>query len=290
MALYLGSNPGLAQTAGLTSEGLKELGPRLKAELKARREQFHREARLHERVFEPLGRLLDQPPTRAALQELFELDRAARLPPEPPTGAGRRLRPPFQLNTQPGSTATVPPLDGAWTDPQSDGAVSANKDAGTVLVAVAADKDHQNAHGAAGVELWVVPQSADKVVVLSPHLHVHYTAKVHTEGGPTAHTDGYLNVLIKAHDGFPGNVIDGLTQGSRSQLWSASSSGLHDDPPAIEADFESNPSFVVRAGAWYEVWFWIQSIGDAGSNFLGGWSSSVSSLNVRVDLVEAVQS
>src|SRR5262249_43676709 len=272
------------QTASLTSAGLKELESQLKAELKARREQFHREARLHERVFEPLGRILDQPPTRAALQELFELDRAAWLLREPPTGAGGWLRPPFQISTQPGSTVTVPPLDDAWTDSQSNGAVSANKDAGTVLVAIAADKDHQNAYGAAGVELWVVPQSPDKVVVLNPHLHVHYTAKVHTEAGPTAHTDGYLNVLIKAHDGFPGNVIDSLTRASRSSLWSAGSSGLPDDPPAIEADYESNLSFIVRGGAWYEVWFWIQSTGDAGSNLIGGWSSSMSSLNVRVDL------
>jgi hypothetical protein len=290
MALYLGSNRDLCRAAGLTSEGLKKLESQFKAEIKARREQFRREAQLHERVFEPLGRLLDQPPTRAALQELFELDKAARLLGEPPTGAGGRLRPPLQINTQPGSTVTVPPLDGAWTDPQSNGTVSADKDAGTVLVALSADKDNQNAYGATGVELWVVPQSADKVLVLNPHLHVHYSAKVHTEAGPTAHTDGYLNVLIKAHDGFPGNVIDSLTQDSRSQLWSAGSSGWHDDPPAIEADYESNLSFVVRGGAWYEVWFWIQSIGDAGSNFFGGWSSSLSSLNVRVDLVEAIQS
>jgi hypothetical protein len=136
----------------------------------------------------------------------------------------------------------------------------------------------------------VVPQSADKVVVLNPHLHVTYHAKVHTEAGPTAHTDGYLNVLIRAHDGFPGNVIDSLTQDSRTQLWSAGSSGIHDDPPPIESDFESNPTFVVHGGAWYEVWFWIQCMGDAGGNFLGGWSSSDSSLNVRVDLVEAIQS
>ncbi len=289
MALNLGSNRDLTQTAGFTSEGLKVLEPALKSELKARHEQFHREASLHERVFEPLGRLLDQPPTRAALQELFELD-AARLQRRPPDGARGRLRSPLQINTQPGTTQTVPPLDGSWTDPQSNGAVSADKDTGTVLVALAADKDHTNAYGAAGVELWVVPQSADNTVVLNPYLHVHYSAKVHTELGPTAHTDGYLNVLIKAHDGFPGNVIDSLTQDSRSQLWSAGSSGVHDDPPPIEADYESSPSFVLRGGAWYEVWFWIQSIGDAGGNFFGGWSSSTSSLNVRVDLVQAIQS
>ncbi len=290
MALFLAPNRDLTRAAGLTSGGLKDLEPRLQAELAARRERSHREARLLERVFEPLGRLLDQPPTRAALQELFELDQAARRHPRPPGGAAGRLRPPFQLNTQPGSTVAVPPLDGSWTDPQSNGAASADKDAGTVVVATAADKDHPSAYAAAGVELWVVPQSADKVVVLSPYLRVRYTAKVHTEAGPTAHTDGYLNVLIKAHDGFPGNVIDSLTQDSRSQLWSAGSSGLHDDPPALEADFESNPTFVVRGGAWYEVWFWAQSVGDAGGNFFGGWSSSVSSLSVRVDLVEAVQS
>jgi hypothetical protein len=289
MALYLRPNRNPSQTAGLTSEGLKALESRLEADLKARREQFHREAQLHERVFEPIGRLLDQPPTRAALQELSELDRARRTG-RSPAGTGVRLRPPLQINTHPGSNVTAPPLDGTWTDPQSNGAVSADKDAGTVLVALAADKDHQNAYGAAGVELWVVPQSADKVVVLNPHLHVHYSAKVHTEAGPTAHTDGYLNVLIQAHDGFPGNVIDSLTQDSQSQLWSAGSSGIHDDPPPIEGDFESNPTFVVRGGAWYDVWFWIRCIGDAGGNFFGGWSSSDSSLHVRVDLVEAIQS
>jgi hypothetical protein len=132
MGLYLRSNHSPGQTAGLTSEGLKVLESRLKDELQARHEKFHREARLQECVFEPLGRLLDQPPTRTALQELFELDRAARWPLGPPSVA-IRLRPPLQINTQPGSTTTVPPLDGSWTDPQSNGAVSADKDVGTML-------------------------------------------------------------------------------------------------------------------------------------------------------------
>jgi hypothetical protein len=287
MALFTGSDRDLAQAAALTSGGLDEQVSQLRDEVKGRREQFRREARLHERVFEPFARLLDQPSSRAAVQELFELDEAARLRSEPPAGRGFRPRP-FQLNTQPGSTATTQ-MDGAWTDPQSNGAVSADKDTGTALVAISADKDHPNAYGSAAVELWVVPQSADNVVVLNPHLHVRFTAKVQTVAGPTAHTDGYLKVLLIPHDGFPGNVIPGLVQNSQAQLWSAGSSGISDNPPAIEQDYEFSPSFVLRGGAWYDVWFWIYSTGDAGGNFFGGWSSSDSSLWVGVDLVEAVQ-
>jgi hypothetical protein len=288
MPLFTGSARDLALVAALKSGGLNDLEPQLRAEVKLRREQFDREARLYERVFEPLGKLLDQPGTRAALEELFELHKAARLRSEPASGGGFRLRPPLQINTQPGSTATKPPLDGAWTDPNSNGTVAADKDAGTAQVDLSAGTGNVNAFGAAWVELWVLPQSAENVVVLTPHLHVTFRAQVLSLGS-FASTDGYLKHLLVPHDGFPGNVIPNLVQNFQSRLWSAGSSGPFDNPPPLEADYEDSPSFVLRGGAWYDVYFWIISTGFATGTSFGGLSSSVSSLKIGVDLVEAVQ-
>ena len=42
-------------------------------------------------------------------------------------------------------------------------------------------------------------------------------------------------------------------------------------------------------GAYYEVWFWTQIYGDAGSSFWGGWSSSLSRLSMQVGQIYITQ-
>src|SRR5947209_18247820 len=68
------------RTKKLKADGLKALERQLKADFKAHCEQVKYESKLRERILEPIGRLLDQPSTRKAMQELQELDRKSMKP------------------------------------------------------------------------------------------------------------------------------------------------------------------------------------------------------------------
>jgi hypothetical protein len=281
-----------SRNAQLKTMGLKALEPRLKAEAQSRRERLDREAKLHEQIFEPIGKLLDQPSTRQAMEELQRID-SQKLKDWAPLGGvghhGSLIPHPFSIVTHPGSVTARPPLDDSYTKILAGNpSVAADKDLGTCRVAVAANKDQTSQNASAGVQLVVWPQSADNVLLAFPTLLAHYNYLVHTEAGPTAHSDGYLNVTIFVHDA-QGNVIDSLTQNSGEQIWSDGSSGLHDNHGEPGKDIVRTPSFFLRGGASYEMWFWIQNVADAGSNFFGGWSEAISSLNLTVSSVQVAQ-
>jgi hypothetical protein len=42
---------------------------------------------------------------------------------------------------------------------------------------------------------------------------------------------------------------------------------------------------VLRGGAFYEVWFWVQSSGDSGESAWGGWSASYGLLSMHLERV-----
>jgi hypothetical protein len=278
------------RTQKLNANGLQLLQPSLRAEFQAHCEYLARKNKLLEQALQPIGQLLDQPSTRRALRELQELENQSRQP-----MGGRQqfapsfvLRPrPFQINTQPGANSVTPPLDDEWTDQTGFVYASADKTSGLVNTTLAASGDHSNEYAAAGVLLWIVPQSASNTLLLLPFVKVHYNWNVETELGPTAHSRGSLNYLIKAHDG-QGAVIDNLTIDNRQQLWSAGSSGVSDSQSGHD-DFESSPYFVLRGGTYYEAWFWVQNYADAGSNFFGGWSRADAQVWAVVERVDVAQ-
>jgi hypothetical protein len=268
------------RTKRLKPDGLKSLKPRIRAELEARRKKTNVQSKLHEQVLAPLGRLVDKP-AREAMGKLHSLQekefQQAKL-----FDSNLVRNPGFRTMaawTQPGSTWVYPPLDDEWTDREGNAGTVAHKDNGYIWTSVSAS-DGDSQYAAAGALLWIVPQSAANTILLFPYLHGGYYFAAHTSWGPTAHSDGYLNFLIRTHDGQD-RVIDQLTIDQREQLWSVGTSGVDDSEQGHDYNFERDPFFVLRGGAYYEAWFWIQNFADSGSSFWGGrsWAQGVIAMN-----------
>lgn len=191
------------------------------------------------------------------------------------------------ISTKPGMNQVTFPIDDIWTRSIGVAFVYASKETGQFIISLRADADTQISRGAAGVMLWVFPEDASKVLVLLPTIRGGYSWQTRTAAGPTAHSNGYLNVLIRVYDG-QGAIIDELKQDHRKHIWSGGSSGFDDKQNGHDTILHM-PYFVLRGGTSYEVWFWIEAINDAGSNFWGGWSSSLCHFYATLESVKIAQ-
>src|SRR5262249_48303025 len=153
------------------------------------------------------------------------------------------------------STWVYPPLDDQWTYRQGNAGTTASKKSGYIWTSVAAGYGNSQ-YAAAGLLLWIIPQSAANTIIVFPFLIGGDSLSVQTSWGPTAHSDGYLNILTRAHDGM-GRVITELTSDKREQIWSAGSSGIDDLEKDQDYSFQRQPMVVLRGGAYYELWVWI---------------------------------
>jgi hypothetical protein len=277
------SSRGSEHGAHLAADGLRVVGARARQEFERQRDQLQRRAKLREQALAPIGRLFDDSHSQRALRDLrtqtleqMNVERASLLAARERPGATAKT---FAGGSYMGSPV---PFDGDWKDELGGGLATASKDTGIVNASIGVTGG-ESQYCAGGILVWVVPPCDGDVLYLSANLSLRYNWFVETTGGPTAHTDGNVNLLVRAHD-ERGRVIDGLTEDRRESLWSASSSGLDDSRRGLN-ELAREPVAVLRGGAFYEVWFWGQSSGDSGESPWGGWSASYGLLSMHLERV-----
>lgn len=273
--------------ARLAADGLRVVGARARQDFERQRDQLQRRAKLREQALAPIGRLFDDDSLsqralrdlRAQTLEQMSVERASLLTSRDRVGGAAT---PFAGGSYLGSTVSAVPFDGDWKDELGGGLATASKGTGVVNASVGV-AGGESQYAAGGILVWVVPPRDGDVLYLSANLNLRYNWFVETTGGPTAHTDGNVNLLVRAHD-ERGRVIDGHTEDRRESLWSAGSSGLDDSRRGLN-EVSREPVAVLRGGAFYEVWFWVQSSGDSGESSWGGWSASYGLLSMHLERV-----
>src|SRR5215471_15353373 len=148
------------------ADGLKTIEPQLQADFKTRRERFERELKLRERMLSPLGDLMSQS-SREAIDQLRKLEETSRSKIQIFDTFAKGFTPPMQplaFWTQPGSTWVYPPLDDQWTYRQGNAGTTASKKSGYIWTSVAAGYGNSQ-YAAAGILLWIIPQSAANTII-----------------------------------------------------------------------------------------------------------------------------
>ena len=273
------------------ASGLRVAGAKARQAFDTRMELVQKRAKLVEQMLAPMGRLFEgDASSQQALTGLKNLSTATKgqLSDQHKKilRASRTvIRPAILYGSTSGTVWAGPPFDDTWTDVNGNNLVTADVN-GAVNTAYSCTGDEGSGYTAAGILVWVVPESAGDVLFLISNVALQYEWSVETQLGPTAHTDGYFNILTLAHNNT-GGVIDALTQQLSEQVWSAGSSGTSDTQSGKD-NFTEESNVFLQGGAYYEVWFWLENYGDCGSNFFGGWSSSLANfqmqlMNVGVD-------
>jgi hypothetical protein len=269
------------------ANGLRVAGAKARQAFDIRMELVRKRAKLVEQMLAPMGRLVEEDASsQQALTGLKDLSSATKGQlRDQHKKLKRASRPAALYGSSSGTVWTGPPFDDTWTEIDGNNLATADAN-GAVNTAYSCTGDIGSGYTAAGILVWVVPESAGDVLFLTSNVALQYDWSVETQLGPTAHTDGYFNILTLAHNNT-GGVIDVLTQHISEQIWSAGSSGTSDTQSG-ENNFTEESFVFLQGGAYYEVWFWLQNYGDCGSNFFGGWSSSLAQftmqlMNVGVD-------
>ena len=267
------------------ASGLRVAGAKARQAFDTRMELVQKRAKLVEQMLAPVGRLLEEDASsQQALRDLKDLssatkgqrrDQHKKLQRAP----RRAILPAILYGSTSGTVWTGPPFDDTWTDVQGNNLATADVN-GDVNTGYSCTGDMGSGYTAAGILVWVVPESAGDTLFLISNVTLQYDWQVETQAGPTAHTDGYFNILTKAHNNT-GGVIDALTQHISEQIWSAGSSGVSDNQSGQD-NFTEQSNVFLQGGAYYEVWFWVQNYGDCGSNFFGGWSRSLAHFTMQL--------
>jgi hypothetical protein len=270
------------------ASGLRVAGAEARQAFDIRMELARKRAKLEEQMLAPMGRLFkEDASSQQALRDLKDLSSATKGQLRDQHKKLRRasrpvIRPAILYGSTSGTVWTGPPFDDTWTDVQGNNLATAEVN-GDVNTSYSCSGDIGSGYTAGGILVWVVPESAGDVLFLISNVALGYEWEVKTVAGPTAHTDGYFRILTKAHNNT-GGVIDALTQNLSEQIWSAGSSGV-DDTQSGQDNFTEQSNVFLQGGAYYEVWFWVENYGDAGSNFWGGWSRSDAQFTMQLQNV-----